>query len=104
MIRCCVFFMGLFAGSAAAAELPPELWDRPRTAQAILAQPQLRAAVERLQARPVARLELVHGNRAETRAQAEELRAWLGALAVDPSRLQLRADNAAAGLRLEFVE
>lgn len=94
----------LAAAQLAAAELPPDLWDRPRTAQAILAQPQLRAAVERLLARPAARLELVHGSRAEARAQAEELRAWLVALAVEPSRLLLRADAAATGLRLEWID
>lgn len=86
------------------ADLGPELWDRPRSAQAILAHPQLRTAVAQLQAKPAARLQLVHGSRAETQAQAEELRAWLIALAVEPSRLTLRADAAVAGLRLELLE
>ncbi|MBY0266467.1 MAG: hypothetical protein K2W84_08635 [Burkholderiales bacterium] len=105
MICRTALFCGLLAAAPlAAAELPPELWDRPRTAQAILAQPQLRVAVERLQARPAARLDLVHGTRAEARTQAEELRAWLVALAVEPARLQLRADAAVAGLRVELVE
>lgn len=89
---------------AVAADLGPELWDRPRSAQAILAQPQLRAVIAQLQARPAARLRLLHPARAEALAQAEELRAWLVALAVEPGRLELRADAAATGLRLDVVE
>jgi len=36
--------------------------------------------------------------------QAEELRAWLVALALEGSRIQLRADPAAATIRLEIVD
>jgi len=92
------------AAPVQSADLGPELWDRPRSAQAILAHPQLREAVAQLQAKPAARLRLAHGTRAETQAQAEELRAWLIALAVEPSRLMLRADAAVAGVRLEWVD
>lgn len=95
--------MMLAAAPAMAADLGPELWDRPRSAQAVLAHPQLRA-VAQLQARPALRLRLVHGTRAEAQARAEELRAWLIALAVEPSRLMLHADATLAGLRLEPVE
>jgi hypothetical protein len=42
--------------------------------------------------------------RQEALLQAEELRAWLVALAVDSARLELRADPAATGLRIEVSE
>ena len=89
---------------AQAAELGPELWDRPRSAQAVLAQAELREAVAQLQLRSPARLLLRHAPGADAQAQAEELRAWLIALAVEPSRLVLRADAAVKGLRLEWIE
>lgn len=92
------------AGHAAAAELAPELWDRPRSAQAVMAQPAVRQAVAALQSRSDARLVIVHGGRAEAQQQAEELRAWLVALAVESLRLQLRVDASAKTIRLEIVE
>ena len=92
------------AGQAVAAELPPELWDRPRSAQAVMAQPAVRQAVAALQSRSDARLLIVHGARPEAQLQAEELRAWLVALAVESARLQLRADASAATIRLELID
>lgn len=89
---------------AAAAALGPELWDRPRSAQAVMAQPAVRAAVAAMQARHAARLVIVHAPRPESQAQAEELRAWLVALAADGARIGLRADAAAATIRLEVTE
>lgn len=87
-----------------AEELPPELWDRPRSAQSVMAQPVIRQAVLALQSRSDARLRIVHGTRQESVLQAEELRAWLIALAVEDTRVQLRAETAAAVIRLEIVD
>lgn len=92
------------ASHAAAADLSPELWDRPRSAQAVMAQPAVRQAVAALQSRSDSRLLIVHGTRPEAQLQAEELRAWLVALAVEGARLQLRADASAATIRLEIVD
>jgi hypothetical protein len=92
------------AGNAVSADLPPELWDRPRSAQAVMAQPAVRQAVATLQSRSDARLLIVHGTRPEAQLQAEELRAWLVALAVESARLQLRADASAATIRLELID
>jgi len=86
------------------AEIPPELWDRPRSAQAVLAQPAVRQAVAAYQARSAARIVIVHGARQEAQLQAEELRAWLVALAVERARLQLRADPATRSVRIEVTE
>lgn len=94
----------LLALPAQAAGLTPELWDRPRSAQAVMAEPAIRQAVAAYQANGAARIMIVHGPRQEALLQAEELRAWLVALAVDGRRLQLRADPAAAVLRIEVTE
>ena len=87
-----------------AADLASELWDRPRSAQTVMAQPAVQRAVAAYQASSAARIMIIHGPRQEAQLQAEELRAWLVALAVDGARLQLRADPAAAVLRLEVTE
>lgn len=99
-----LFLLSVLAGHAQSADLPPEFWDRPRSAQTVLAQPVIRQAVAALQSRSDARLLLVHGAREESRVQAEELRAWLVALAVEGARVRLRADPAAATIRLEIVD
>lgn len=97
-------WMVLLAMPVHAAEVAPELWDRPRSAQAVMAQPAVRQAVAAYQASSAARIVIIHGSRQEAQLQAEELRAWLVALAVDSTRLQLRADPMAAVLRLEVTE
>lgn len=97
-------WMVLLAMPVQAAEVAPELWDRPRSAQAVMAQPAVRQAVAAYQASSAARIVIIHGPRQEAQLQAEELRAWLVALAVDSTRLQLRADPMAAVLRLEVTE
>lgn len=89
---------------AAAAQLSPELWDRPRSAAAVMAQDAIRQAVAAHHARAGSRMVIVHGERQEARLQAEELRTWLVALAVDSARLLLRADPVATGLRIEIIE
>lgn len=94
----------LWSLPVAAADLAPELWDRPRSAQAVMAQPAVQQAVAAYQASGAVRIMIVHGPRQEAQLQAEELRAWLVALAVDGARLQLRADPLAAVLRLEVTE
>lgn len=97
-------WLALLALPVQAADLAAELWDRPRSAQAVMAQPAVRQAVAAYQANSAARIVIVHGPRQEAQLQAEELRAWLVALAVDSARLRLRADPLAAVLRLEVTE
>ena len=72
--------------------VPAELWDRPRTGHAVLAVPAVRQAMHSLLTAPEAKLTVRHPPGAEGAAQAEELRAWLVAHAVEPSRIALRAD------------
>lgn len=88
--------------SLPAAEIAPELWDRPRSAQAVMASPAIRQAVAAWQQDAAARIMIVHGPRQE--AQAEELRAWLVALAVDGARVFLRADPAAVTVSVEVAK
>jgi hypothetical protein len=95
-----------FTGSAAgqALEVPAELWDRPRAAADIAGQTSIKAAVLAALAQPESRLVIHHANAQEPLLQAEELRSWLGALAVDTRRIVLRSDlSLGAPLRLEVV-
>jgi hypothetical protein len=49
-------------------------------------------------------LQIVHGPRQDAQLLAEELRAWLVALAVEGARVRLRADPAATTIRLEISD
>lgn len=96
----------LVATLAAAAQtfmVPPELWDRPRSGRAVLEQPAIRHAVSACLAQPGSRLIVRHASGQESLLAAEELRAWLVALAVEPGRISLRNDlTASEPLRLEI--
>lgn len=105
--RVCAVLLWLAAAGAAAGEpvsVPPELWDRPRSAGAVLGQPALRGALRAWLARPGARLVIHHGYGQAPQEQAEELRAWLMALAVDGARIGLAADlKAGDSLKIEVL-
>ncbi len=84
-----------FAASAQAADvfsLPSELWDRPRTARAVLDQPAVKQALKLHLSQPGSRLVIHHGYGQDPLLQAEELRAWLMALAIDGARISLVND------------
>lgn len=84
--------------------VPAELWDKPRSGAAIIAQPVLKYTVMTLLDQSGARLLIHHEQREEALLQAEELRAWLSALAVDNTRIELIADGLRGhGLNLELV-
>ena len=88
-----------------AVEVPPELWDRPRTGAAVLAQEPVKRAVIQALAKPDAQIVIHHGAGQETLVQAEELKSWLAALAVDPRRVSLRGGGAAgAPMRIEVIQ
>lgn len=72
--------------------VPPELWDRPRSGGAVLAQPAVRQAVELYLKNPGSRLVVRHAPGPESLLAAEELRSWLAALAIEPGRIALRGD------------
>ena len=92
------------AALAQTHDVPPELWDRPRTASALLGQESVKRAVVAALAQPGAQLVIHHGAGQEPLLQAEELRSWLGALAIDTRRIVLRSDRAAgAALKIEIV-
>jgi hypothetical protein len=86
----------LAAALPAAAQsfaVPADLWDRPRTGAAMLEQPVLRQAVAAAMAAPEAAIVIHHAADGEAAVQAEELRAWLMALALDASRIRLAGDR-----------
>lgn len=98
----CVALNG--AASAERLAVPAELWEKPRSGEAIIAQPVVRESVATLLAQPTARLLIQHGRSDESVLQAEELRAWLIALAVDGSRIELKNDgDHRQGLNLELI-
>lgn len=69
--------------------MPPELWDRPRTGKAVLAQGAIKPCIAAFAQRPLSRMVIHHGVTAEQLLLAEELRAWLVALALDAKRIDL---------------
>jgi hypothetical protein len=82
----------------------PELWDRPRSGGAVLAQPAVRQAIDTHLKTPGSRLVVRHGPTQESVLAAEELRAWLAALAVESSRIGLRNDlKPSEPLRIEVA-
>jgi hypothetical protein len=84
--------------------VPADLWDRPRTGAAILEQPVLRQTVAAAMAAPEAPIVIHHAADGEAAVQAEELRAWLMALALDASRIRLAGDRKPReGLVVEVV-
>lgn len=84
-----------FAAEMAANEVPPELWDRPRSGRAVLAVPVVQRVLGELASAPAAQLTIRHAPGVEATGQAEELRAWLVSHALDAERIVLRPDLAA---------
>jgi hypothetical protein len=96
----------LFASGALAQtfEVPAQLWDRPRTARAVLEQESVKRAMGAALAKPEAQIVIHHSAGQEPLVQAEELRSWLAALAIDSRRTILRADAApGAPITLEIA-
>ena len=90
------------AADSPVAEVPVELWDRPRTGRIVMALPAVRQAVGALNAKPESRLTIRHAPGSEPVLQAEELKAWLVAHAVEPGRISLRPDSSLRqAMRLE---
>jgi hypothetical protein len=89
-------FFSCAATSAPAQTLTvaPELWDRPRSAATVTAVPAIRDAATRMVARADARLVIRHARSPEAGLQAEELRSWLVAHAIEAQRIELRGDLA----------
>lgn len=92
MVKVAICLAGLTGVNVYAADLctvPQELWDRPRTGKAVLAQEGIKPCIAVFAQRPASRLVVHHGVTAEQLLQAEELRAWLVALALDARRIDL---------------
>lgn len=84
-------FSGLAHG-AVSCPVPPELWDRPRSGRALLELEPIKPCLIEMTREPSLRLRIHHGNRGEAALQADELRSWLAALAIDPARVELVND------------
>lgn len=104
---CGIGLMGgaIFACAQETVSVPFELWDRPRSGQAVLDQPAVRQAVNACLAQPGASLVIHHAVGQEPLLQAEELRAWLIALAVGGERVGLRGDlKSGEPLKIEVLK
>lgn len=88
-----------------AHDVPADLWDRPRTGSSVTGAESIKRAVVAALAQPDAQIVIHHPGGQEPLLQAEELRSWLGALAIDTRRIVLRSDLAAgAPLSIEVVQ
>jgi hypothetical protein len=89
---------------AQTTDVPAQLWDRPRTGALVLGQESVKRVVVAALAEPDARIVIHHPAGQEPQIQAEELRSWLGALAIDPRRVVLRGDlGAGTAMKMELV-
>lgn len=96
--------LGAMQTQAQTAVVAPELWDRPRSARAVLGEPAVRQSVHGYLAQPAARVLIRHAPTPASILEAEELRSWLVALAVEPERIALLGDlKAGASLAIEVV-
>jgi hypothetical protein len=84
--------------------VPQELWAQPRTGALIRAQPDLRECVRGYLADRSSRLVIHYGAGEEAALQAEELRAWLVALAVAAEKVELARDQDGSGqMSIELI-
>jgi hypothetical protein len=89
---------------AQSADIPPALWDRPRTGLSVLEQESVRRAVLAALAKPDSQIIVHHTPGPEPLVQAEELRSWLIALAIDARRVVLRSGVASgAPIKIEVA-
>jgi len=72
--------------------VPSALWDHPRSGEIVAELPAVRQAVIAYLGRSGTRLIIHHAAGQEALLQAEELRAWLVALAVSSERVGLKSD------------
>jgi hypothetical protein len=89
---CCWLAALSFNAAAEGWAVSQALWERPRTAAAVMAEPAIKQALNFYLAQPGSRLVIHHGVGREPLVQAEELRAWLMALAVERERIGLVND------------
>ena len=70
----------------------------------LLAQENVKSIVAAALAQPDAQIVIHHRAGQEPQVQAEELRSWLGALAIDTRRIALRNDlGAGASIKMEIM-
>lgn len=89
---------------AQSADIAPALWDRPRTGLSVLEQESIKRAVRSALTKPDSQIIVHHPPGQEPLVQAEELRSWLIALAIDARRIVVRAGIASgAPIKIEVV-
>jgi hypothetical protein len=84
--------MPLLAVAQTTCAVPDKLWEWPRSGQAVVAMPELRACVQGFLDKPDAAMVIHHALTDEAALHAAELRYWLIALALDGARIDLKND------------
>ena len=85
------------------ASVPEDMWDRPRSADAVRELAPIRVAVGALLQTPGAALVIRHARGQNEQMKAEELRSWLVALGVDESRIEVTAEARSGGVKIETL-
>ena len=88
-------FLALMTTSSmlhAACLVPSSFWDWPRSGEAILSSKEMQPCISAYLADSKSTLIIRHGTGVDSALHADELRAWLISLAVNPSRIHDAAD------------
>ncbi|WP_126453275.1 hypothetical protein [Sulfuriflexus mobilis] len=95
----------LFENTAATGHyvLSAEQWARPRSGQAVLAMPPVRAAVQQLLNTPGGQLLIRYPGGDEGSIWAEELQNWLISLGIEPTLIEMRPGSIPAQIELQIM-
>ena len=99
-------FLALMTTSSAlhaACTVTPSLWDWPRSGEAILSVKAIQPCINAYLANPKSSLLIHHGQDTDSMLHADELRAWLVSLAINPAKIRDAADPT-PGLAIENVD
>jgi hypothetical protein len=83
--------------------LTAEMWARPRTGQAVLAMPPVRAAVQELVQTPGSHLLIRYPGGDEGSIWAEELQGWLVSLGIEPILIEMRPGSTPEQIELQLM-
>lgn len=83
--------------------LTAEMWARPRTGQAVLAMPPVRAAVQNLIQTADSRLLIRYPGGDEGSIWAEELQSWLISLGIEPTLIEMRPGSTPEKIELQLM-
>lgn len=83
--------------------LNAEMWARPRSGQAVLAMPPVRAVVQKLVQTEGSHLLIRYPGGDEGSIWAEELQGWLISLGIEPTLIEMRPGSTAEQIELQLM-